>query len=67
MNRSVVDNVTIGAEFTEAETSAILSGTTFKILPANTREKLRWFHLDAYYEVLPRNLRLLLSSNQDKV
>lgn len=65
MNRSVIDETANGAEFSEAETEAILSGVTFEKLDQPTRDKLRYFHLVPFYSILPRNLRLLLDKNGD--
>jgi epoxyqueuosine reductase len=60
MNRSIIDETANGAEFSESETEAILTGVTFDQLAQATRDKLRYFHLVPFYSILPRNLRLLL-------
>ncbi len=60
MNRSLFDSTAAGAEFSENETEAILSGVPFEQLDQSTCDKLRYFHLVPYYQILPRNLRLLL-------
>ena len=67
MNRSVIDEAANGAEFSENETDAILSGTPFDKLEQSTRDKLRYFHLVPFYSILPRNLRLLLDKSEAKV
>lgn len=60
MNRSLFDAAPSGAEFSEAETEAILAGEPFDSLELSTRDKLRYFALAPFYPILPRNLRLLL-------
>ncbi|QNT76273.1 4Fe-4S double cluster binding domain-containing protein [Dehalogenimonas etheniformans] len=67
MNRSVLDEAANGIEFSEAETEAILSGVPFDTLDQATRDKLRYFHLAAFYSILPRNLRLLLEKSGEPV
>ncbi len=64
MNRSLFDNAPTGAEFSESETEAILSRVPFEQLDQSTRDKLRYFHLVPYYQILPRNLRLLLDKHE---
>ncbi|MEN8614679.1 4Fe-4S double cluster binding domain-containing protein [Dehalogenimonas sp. THU2] len=64
MNRELLDTAGTGAEFSETETGAILAGTPFEDLDPATRDKLRYFHLNTYYNILPRNLRLLLDREQ---
>jgi len=67
MNRSVFERSAAGAEFSEAESEAILSGVAFESLSLTTQEKLRYFHLAPFYPILPRNLRLLLEKYKDKL
>ena len=62
MNRAVIAEAANGAEFSEAETEAILSGVPFDKLEQSTRDKLRFFNLVPFYSLLPRNLRLLLDN-----
>jgi epoxyqueuosine reductase len=64
MNRTIFDEVATVAEFSGAETEAILSGVPFDQLEASTKQKLRYFHLAPYYSILPRNLSLLLNKIQ---
>ncbi len=66
MNRTLFNNTETAAEFSETETEAILSGITFENLTVVTQRKLRNFHLAAYYDILPRNLQLLLGTEQGK-
>jgi epoxyqueuosine reductase len=59
-NKDVWHWVKDGAEFSRAETAMLLEGYPFDRLPAATVEKLERLNLDAYAEVLPRNLNALL-------
>jgi epoxyqueuosine reductase len=47
--------------FDRTETEDILAGVPYDKLRIETRSKLERFHLSAYYGILPRNLRLLLT------
>jgi epoxyqueuosine reductase len=67
MNRSVIEETANGAEFSEAETVAILSAVPFEKLEQSTRDKLRFFHLVPFYSILPRNLRLLLDKTGEEM
>jgi epoxyqueuosine reductase len=49
-----------GAEFSEKETDLLLEGLPFDRLPAETAEKLERLDLEAFTEILPRNLEVLL-------
>jgi len=49
-----------GASFSEQETALLLEGRPVEALPADTQEKLQQAGLSGYYEVLARNLGLLL-------
>ena len=60
MNRTLFDGAATGAEFSETETEAILSGVPFEKLDQAPRQKLLYFHLAPFYPILPRNLSLLL-------
>ena len=64
MNRIIFDDVSTGAEFSEIETEALLSGVPFDALDPATKQKLRYFHLAPFYSILPRNLSLLLNKVQ---
>jgi len=46
--------------FSEEETELLLQGTELKKLPAQTHKKLAQLDIIEYYEILPRNLSLLL-------
>ncbi|MEL7562160.1 4Fe-4S double cluster binding domain-containing protein [Dehalogenimonas sp. 4OHTPN] len=59
LNQEVSFKTSIGADFDETETTAILSGDPLENLHSETREKLRYFTLEPLYPVLSRNLRLL--------
>jgi epoxyqueuosine reductase len=59
-NRDVRHWVEEGAEFSRSETAMLLMGIPFDELPAATAEKLERVNLDAYAEVLPRNLNALV-------
>ncbi|APV44174.1 epoxyqueuosine reductase [Dehalogenimonas formicexedens] len=63
MNHDVINSAANVAEFSEAETLAILSGVDLDKLNQSTRDKLRYFHLAPFYSILPRNLRLLLEKS----
>lgn len=65
MNIDYLNAASIGAEFSENETLDILSAVPLVALPKNTLGKLERFHLDEYYDILPRNLRLLLDNYRE--
>lgn len=60
-NKDVRHWVKDGAEFSQEETALLLEGHPFDQLPAATVEKLERVNLDAYAQVLPRNLNALLA------
>ena len=59
-NREVWPWVEEGAEFSQEETALLLEGLPFDQLPAATAEKLERLDLDAFVDILPRNLNALL-------
>ncbi len=59
-NRDVWTWVEEGVAFSRGETAMLLMGLPFDQLPAATNEKLERVNLDAYADVLPRNLNALL-------
>ena len=59
-NRSVWPWAEQGAEFSQEETDLLLQGTSFDQLPGATAEKLERLDMDAYVDILPRNLNALL-------
>ncbi|MDV2989235.1 MAG: 4Fe-4S double cluster binding domain-containing protein [Dehalogenimonas sp.] len=65
MNVDYLEQASIGAEFSEIETQAILSAVPLGQLLEDTRMKLERFHLGDYYDILPRNLRLLLDNRRE--
>jgi epoxyqueuosine reductase len=60
-NRDVWHWLKDGAEFSRRETAMLLMGLPFDQLLAATVEKLDRMNLDAYADVLPRNLNALLT------
>jgi len=62
LNKDVLGWIERGAEFSSDETELLLEGTVFDNLPPDTQEALRRLDLVDYYEVLPRNLGVLLKS-----
>jgi epoxyqueuosine reductase len=63
-NREVWSWVEEGAGFSEEETALLLEGTAFDRLPAATAEKLERLDLEAFVDLLPRNLNALLDQRQ---
>lgn len=61
LNLEIVRHGAIGESFDEGESRSLLDGVPFKLLDPATRNKLERFHLDGYYDILPRNLRLLMA------
>ena len=59
-NKQVVHWVEQGPQFSETETALLLQGARLGQLPAETEAKLRQSEIAAFFEVVPRNLRLLL-------
>lgn len=48
--------------FSKKETELILNESTFNDLPAGTRNKISYAGMEPYYNVLPRNIRLLINN-----
>jgi epoxyqueuosine reductase len=63
VNREVVDWVKEGATFSELETALLLEGTPLDRLPEATARKLEQWDLVELYDLLPRNLRVLLGQD----
>ena len=61
-NRGLLEQREAGPVFNEAETEAIAADTPLDRLPESTVSKLREHDLTDLYEVLPRNVRVLLRS-----
>ena len=61
-NRGVLERIEDGEEFSEDETAELLEGVPRDRLSASVVEKLQRADLIGYLEVLPRNLRALLST-----
>jgi epoxyqueuosine reductase len=59
-NMDFLEWIQPGAEFSEEETSLILDGVPLKKLPAATVKKFEKLYLLEYFDILPRNLRVLL-------
>jgi epoxyqueuosine reductase len=60
-NHDIVNGSAVTESFDRTETEDILAGVPYDKLRIETRSKLERFHLSAYYGILPRNLRLLLT------
>jgi len=65
-NREVWPWVEEGAEFSQQETALLLEGLAFDRLPGATAAKLERVDLDAFVELLPRNLNALLDQRGEK-
>jgi epoxyqueuosine reductase len=63
-NSAVWPWVEEGAEFSGEETALLLGGTPFDQLPGATAEKLERLDLEAFVDILPRNLNALLHQRQ---
>jgi len=61
-NKKLVDIVEERISFSEKETGMILGGSTFESLPTDTKSKISHIGMESYYSVLPRNIRLLMST-----
>jgi len=61
-NRDMVNHTEKGPEFRQHETEAIVKGSPFEQLPADTRQKLSLMCMDDYYDLLARNLKALINS-----
>lgn len=62
-NKKVINWTEQGPEFSEEETKLILNVKDIDQLPVETKEKIEKYDLLNYYEVLPRNLSVLLKKN----
>ncbi len=60
-NKKLIDLVDERINFDEKETGMILGGNTFESLPIETRDKISYMGMESYYNVLPRNIRLLMN------
>lgn len=60
-NRKYVDQIDKRVHFNERETELFLSGSTYDNLPLETRNKISSINMEEYYEILPRNISLLLN------
>ena len=61
MNKKLLNNINRSINFTEADTDLILQNTEFKDLPQSIKDKLTQLCLESYYEIIPRNLRILIT------
>ena len=59
-NQKFLDNIVEIEEFSEEETNTILEKKTFDSLPSDLVSKLEYLNLKIYYNVLARNLKVLL-------
>ncbi len=59
-NKKVLHWIEETAEFNEAETKLLLKGAPLEQVPASTLEKLKLLSLTDYFDMLPRNLSVLL-------
>jgi epoxyqueuosine reductase len=62
VNKTQIKKVADGPAFSEEETGFILNKTSFETLQEVTREKLARISADDWYEVLARNLNLLMKN-----
>jgi epoxyqueuosine reductase len=62
-NNKLLDIVDERLTFDEKETEMILDGSNFSSLPVETQNKISYAGMESYYNVLPRNIRLLLDNN----
>ena len=60
-NKELLDMVDERISFSERETEMILNECEFANLPIEARNKLIYAGMESYYNVLPRNLRLLIN------
>lgn len=58
-NAKLIDLVDEKICFNEKETGLILGGSSFNDLPTETKNKIVHIGMESYYNVLPRNVRLL--------
>jgi epoxyqueuosine reductase len=59
-NAKLIDLVDERICFDEKETGLILDGSVFDNLPIETKEKISYAGMESYYNVLPRNIKLLI-------
>lgn len=62
-NAKLIDMVDESIYFDEKETGMIMDGCTFDSLPADTRNKIYRAGMESYYNVLPRNIHLLIDKS----
>jgi epoxyqueuosine reductase len=60
-NADLMQWIEQGAEFTKEETALLLQGVPLDQLPAETAKKIKDLEVTEYFEVLPRNLVVLLN------
>lgn len=65
VNISAIKNIQDFAEFDEEETGLILEKTLLSELPEKTYRKLEDFNFIEDYEILPRNLKVLIDTSTD--
>ena len=61
-NKKVLKWTENGPEFDEEETRLILEGKSLDQIPQNTLKKLEKYELTDYFELFPRNLKVLLEN-----
>jgi epoxyqueuosine reductase len=59
-NTKFLKSFELAAEFSQAETELIIQETPLERIPANTIKKLEQYDLIEGYDILPRNLKILL-------
>jgi len=62
-NKDYINNVIGPIEFDEAETNLLLSGKPIKEFPSNLKKKVRFLGMDEWIKAIPRNIKILLESN----
>ncbi len=65
-NKNVVKWIADGTTFDSQETDLILKGVSDDRLPPETQEKLIWLGMMEYYDVLGRNLRVLMEKQKNR-
>jgi hypothetical protein len=60
-NKDFLPWIEPGAEFSEEETALLLQGIPLDQFPTATLKKIEQFDLIEYFDVLPRNLGVLLN------
>jgi hypothetical protein len=61
-NRELLGWIEEGAEFSSEETGLLVQGVAFDRLPSATAKKLERWDLARLFDVLPRNLKVLLDN-----